>query len=155
MNSSELQNKISAILTPELESRNWFLVDCKVNGGTVQVFVDSDKGFTIENCATISRFLEGELDKEFNFSSSYSLEVSSPGMGKPLKVLRQYRKYAGRKVSVLLNDGSRKEGRLVSSNDNGILLEEIKTEKKKQTLLGQIEINFNQIKSTTVVVEFK
>ncbi len=154
MNNSELQNKITAILEPELQQHDWFLVECKVQNGRVQVAVDADNGFTIENCVKLSRLLESELNAEFPFSDNYSLELGSPGMGNPFKVWRQYKKYTGRKVIIITTEGQTKNGKMIEVSDKGIVLETTKIEKKIETVTGQIEIPFTQIKSTALVVTF-
>ncbi len=154
MNNSEVQKQIKTILEPELQKQDWFLVDCVVSNGRVIVAVDTDTGFTIENCVRLSRLLEAELNKSFPFSEHYSLEVGSPGMGNPLKVFRQYKKFKGRKVAVVTVEGDRMEGRMIEVSDTGIVIEKSKMDKKKEVITGQVEIPFTQIKTTTLVVTF-
>src|SRR5437016_5044208 len=93
-----LENRIKELLEVLLREKNSYLVDMKLNPGQLQVFVDRDPNITIDDCVYISRGLQKQLDKEFPFSEQYSLEVSSPGMGQPLKVLQQYKKFVGRNV---------------------------------------------------------
>ena len=90
----------------------------------------------------------------FPFSENYSLEVGSPGMGNPLKVFRQYKKFLNRKVIVVTNEGERHEGKMIEVSEARIVIEKSKTEKKKEVITGQIEIPFTQIKTTTLVVTF-
>ncbi len=149
-----MKDKIGALLEPILKEKDWFLVDLKVLPGTVQVFMDSDKGITIENCAFVNRSLLTELNLMMPFSEKYTLEVSSPGMGQPLKVMRQYKKFTGRKVNVLLNDGVKKTGRMTFASEEKVVLEETKMEKHREIVTGQTEIPFQNIKATTVVVTF-
>src|SRR6202012_822405 len=122
----QLKDRILAILEPKLKEENWFLVDLKVNPASVLVFIDSDKGFSIENCITVSRLLSSTLNAEMPFSDQYTLEVSSPGMDQPFKVMNQYYKYKGRKVDVLTNDGVKRTGRMVEVDNDKIVLEETK-----------------------------
>lgn len=150
----QLKDKINKLLEPILGEKDWFLVDLKVLPGAVQVFIDSDNGVTIENCAAVNRGLLTELNLMMPFSDRYTLEVSSPGISQPLKVMRQYRKFTGKKVNVLMNNGIRKTGRMISSDENKILLEEYKTEKHREIVTGQTEIPFHNIKATTVVLNF-
>jgi len=154
MNNSEVKKLTTDILELELQKQDWFLVDCVVSNGRVIVAVDADTGFTIANCVRLSRLLESELNKLFQFSEQYSLEVGSPGMGNPLKVFRQYKKFNGRKVTVVTTEGERIEGRMVEVADEGIVIEKSKMEKKKEVITGQVEIPFTQIKTTTLVVTF-
>ncbi len=77
------------------------LADRRERGRRIlQVFVDTDDGITIAQCAEISRDLGVELDKQSVVNESYELEVSSPGIDKPLKLLRQYKKNIGRRYNV-------------------------------------------------------
>lgn len=150
-----VETRIRELLGTLLEEKSSYLVELKVNPGhSVQVFVDRDPHITIEDCAYISRGLQRELDKEFPFSEEYALEVSSPGMGEPLKVLRQYKKCVGREVSVLLLSGVKKTGLLMYADEEKIILEENIKPKSKETESVQTPIPFLNIKSTSVVIKF-
>jgi len=83
----------------------------------------------------------------------FSLEVSSPGLDEPLKMHRQYVKNIGRTVEVLFEDGSKKEGKLITVTDADILLEHTEG-KGKKAITQQLVIPFNHIKSTTVQIKF-
>jgi len=100
----EIKEKIKSLLAPILDQHQAFLIDIAVRnergGKLVQVFVDTDIGVIIEQCAKISRELAGEIERENVIETSYRLEVSSPGIDKPLKLLRQYRKNIGRRFVV-------------------------------------------------------
>ena len=83
----------------------------------------------------------------------YSLEISSPGVDEPLKMMRQYKKNIGRKLEVLLNveDSLPIEGRLTALDEIELTLE---IDQKKTTEKKIEKILFNQIKSATVLIEF-
>ena len=66
----------------------------------IQVFLDTDEGISIAQCAECSRDLAAKLDELNVITEPYELEVSSPGLEKPLKVLRQYKKNVGRRFKV-------------------------------------------------------
>ncbi|MEP7127302.1 MAG: ribosome maturation factor [Chitinophagales bacterium] len=150
-----LEERIKELLDALLREKDSYLVDLKVRKGQmVQVFVDRDPHITIEDCVWISRGLQKELDKEFPFSEQHTLEVSSPGMGEPLKVLRQYKKCVGREVEVLLLSGMKKSGTLFYADEEKIILEETITNKMKDQAPEQTEIPFLNIKSTNVVIKF-
>lgn len=150
-----LEEQIKEVLEILLREKDSYLVELKVRKGQlVQVFVDRDPHITIEDCAWISRGLQKELDKLFPFSEQHTLEVSSPGMGEPLKVLRQYKKCVGREVEVLLLSGMKKKGTLLYADEEKLVLEEIFTTKLKETTPLQTEIPFLNIKSTNVVIKF-
>ena len=100
----EIKEKIKSLLPPVLDQYQAFLIDIAVRnergGKLLQVFLDTDIGVTIDQCAEISRSLASEIDRENFIETSYRLEVSSPGIDKPLTLLRQYRKNVGRRFKV-------------------------------------------------------
>ncbi|MBI5463538.1 MAG: ribosome maturation factor RimP [Ignavibacteriales bacterium] len=96
--------KIEDFLTPCLNELNAYLVDVTVGGEgrgkIVTVLVDTESGISIQQCAQISRALGRLFDAENLIDGPYRLEVSSPGIDKPIKLLRQFKKCVGRKFSV-------------------------------------------------------
>jgi ribosome maturation factor RimP len=82
------------------------------------------------------------------------LEVSSPGMDNPLKVLRQYKRRLGREVIVVKTDGERVEGIMKAADENGITIEENLKSKKKIVETITLEIPFTEIKSTKLKLNF-
>ncbi|MEK7255071.1 MAG: ribosome assembly cofactor RimP [Bacteroidota bacterium] len=156
-----IEEKIHALLAAKFQEADFqdcFLVEFHLHrGNKLDVFIDCDSGLTLDKCRQISRHLEAALDQEGWLGEDYTLEVSSPGLSRPLKLLRQYQKNAGRKVEVTLQDGAVKTGILKSASDDGILLEETlvtKTGKKKTTTVVQTELPFKDIKKTMVVISF-
>ncbi|MBI3578953.1 MAG: ribosome maturation factor RimP [Ignavibacteriales bacterium] len=101
---SEIKEKITNLAQGVLEGKEIFLVDITIRGErgskVAQVYVDTDKGITIEECAQISRELGTVIDEMRVFQGAYHLEVSSPGIDKPLRLLRQYPKNIGRPFKV-------------------------------------------------------
>lgn len=132
-----------------------FLVEIKMTpGNQITVLVDADNGITIEKCTAINRALYKYIEESALFTDgNFSLEVSSPGVDNPLKWHRQYLKNMGRKVEVLLNDGTKLEGVLLRVNEEEIILEE-KQGKGKNITMKETTILFNQIKHTTVLITF-
>ena len=95
-----------------LEGTPGFVVDVKVAAGNViRISLDNDNSTSIENCMALSRHIEGSFDRE---EEDFSLDVGSPGLDQPLKVLRQYQKLIGKQVMVLPRVGKKVEGELVS-----------------------------------------
>jgi ribosome maturation factor RimP len=66
----------------------------------LRLFIDKDGGITLDDCADVSRELSLILDVEDVISCNYSLEVSSPGLDRPLKKLSDYERFAGRLIKV-------------------------------------------------------
>lgn len=133
MNFEEVKNKIEAWLQPLLTEKNLFLVDIKFPmGRQIEVYVDSDEGIHISECAELSRFLEKNLDESGLVPENYILEVSSPGMTNPLKVPRQYKRRIGRILEITKTNGQQLEAKLLAVDDDKITLEEVLPEVKKK-----------------------
>ena len=86
-------------------------------------------------------------------NGDFSLEVSSPGLDEPLKLFRQYRKNIGRYVDVTMKEGSRVEGKLIDTTEDGIVVE-TETGKGKKKEIKQESILFDQIKQTKIQIKF-
>jgi ribosome maturation factor RimP len=104
MTNAELGSKIFELAHPLVKATDGFLVDVvvKQEGGTsiLQVFFDTEPGVTIEQCAQVSRELNRAIEMQRLIERSYQLEVSSPGIDRPLKLLQQYKKNIGREYRV-------------------------------------------------------
>lgn len=77
----------------------------------VRVFIDSPNGVTVDDCAKVSRQIGSVLDVEDPIQGEYNLEVSSPGLDRPLYTLAQYRQYVGYRIQLRLRfpfEGKRK-----------------------------------------------
>lgn len=163
MSVEALKTNIEHWLLPMLTENNFFLVDIKINmGKKVEVYVDSDEGIHIDDCANISRFLEKHLDGSGLVPENYILEVSSPGMSNPLKVPRQYKKRLGRILEVVKTNGEKLEAQLVAADDEKILLKEVVAEKKKNKKKDEpaaappkeYELKYAEIKRATLHFNF-
>lgn len=93
----------------------------------VRVFIDKPSGVTLNDCEQMSRDLSDELDKNDFIPHAYILEVSSPGLERPLKRPEDYRRFQGRLIEIKCFapvNGSRKlRGRLTGSDQEGISIE--------------------------------
>ena len=95
-----------------------FLTDIRVDkNNKILVNVDRNEGISIDDCVSISRSLESRLDRD---REDFALEVSSPGLDSPFKVIEQYHKNKGKKVRVVSKDGLTVEGLLKEVSDSGI-----------------------------------
>ncbi len=157
-----IAEKIESLLKEKLKEAEFadcFLIEIKLHANNkLEVFIDSDTDITFETCSKISRFLESHLDENNWLGENYTLEVSSPGIGRPLIFLRQYKKNIGRKVEVSLKDGSNKTGLLLNATDETLHIEEkirVKEGKKKKTQIIETAIPFDEINKTIVKIEFK
>ncbi len=98
------KEKIEELVVPLLSSREAWLVDIQIRGErgetVIQVLVDTDAGISIGACAEISRELGRLTEANDVIQTRYRLEVSSPGLDRPLRLLRQYAKNVGRSFRV-------------------------------------------------------
>jgi ribosome maturation factor RimP len=101
---SKTVDSITALVAPILSGMDAYLVEDNNRGERsskiLEVYADTDAGITADQLADISRLLSEELDRLDLFPGRYRLEVSSPGLGRPLKLARQYRKNVGRLLKV-------------------------------------------------------
>lgn len=134
---------------------SYFLVDIRIKPtNNVKVYLDGDNGITIEKCVQFNRALYKKIEGADIFpGGDFSLEISSPGLDEPLKSIRQYKKNIGRKVEIILQDGTRKEGKLIDVSEDGIIVEETTGKNKNRQLINQTFL-FNNIKTTKVQVVF-
>ena len=137
------------------ETPDIFLVSVRIKPtNNIKVFLDADSGLSIEKCVKINRSLYRAIEENGWYpDGNFSLEVSSPGLEEPLKMLRQYAKNIGRSVAVVLNDNSKAEGKLLQANEELIQLEYTVGKNKKAVTLVK-DIPFDQIKQTTVQIAF-
>src|SRR5690606_13292675 len=98
---------------------------------------DGDQGISIQDCAAISRYVGFQLEESDAISHAYRLEVSSPGIDRPLSMVRQYRKNVGRTVQVSMPDGVTKAGKLLEVADDAIVIVETIKEKGKKAVEQQ------------------
>ena len=156
-----MESRIKALLEEKFKEEAFadcFLVATSIKkGNKLEVFIDSDSGMTFKKCQQLSRYLEQFIDEEQWLGEKYTLEVSSPGITRPLMFIRQYYKNINRTLTVKLKDGSKKEGVLKTVSDQEITIEEkikIQKGKKKKTELQLTAIPFNQIKESVVKILF-
>jgi len=133
-----------------------YLVDVTVSASNkIRVTIDNFRGISIQECVTMSRWIENQLDRE---QHDFELEVTSPGLDQPFKVLKQYEKNIGREVEVIFSDGQKTEGKLLAASENAIELEqelnEKKDNKKGKSTTKQVDIPFENIKETRIIIKF-
>ncbi|MBD9417238.1 ribosome maturation factor RimP [Pseudomonas sp. PDM16] len=103
--SSKLE-QLQAMLAPVVESLGYqcWGIEFISQGrhSLLRVYIDHDNGILIEDCEAVSRQVSAVLDVEDPISSEYTLEVSSPGMDRPLFTIEQFAKHAGEQVKIKL-----------------------------------------------------
>ena len=147
----KIQNLVDEVLSDDM-----FIVDIIVgSGNSISVTVDSDSGISIGKCVEISRHVEHSLDRE---TEDFSLEVSSPGLSQPIKILRQYLKNIGQRIEVETKTGEKQEGILKSASPEGFELEVAVKEKvdgSRILVTKSLNYSFEQIKTVKLVISFK
>jgi len=156
-----LEKKIEKLLLEKFKEEEFadcFIVEIILHEhNKLDVFVDCDSALDFRKCQRLSRYLEGFIDEEGWLGEKYTLEVSSPGLTRPLKFPRQYTKNIGRDFKVKQIEGKEEEGTLIAVSDEGIVLEKkvrIKEGKKKRTEIVQTPIAFDNIKKAKVKISF-
>ncbi len=145
---------VEKLLGPLLQE-DIFLVEIKIKPiNNIKIYLDADSGLGIEKCIRINRALYKLMEEMGMYpDGDFSLEVSSPGVEEPLKLLRQYYKNAGRNVEVIRNDNNRVEGKLAGVNEEEITIEYTVGKGKKAVEKTSI-IPFSDIKQTRVQIKF-
>ncbi len=145
-------------LVNEVVSEPFFVVDITVTPGNgIEILVDGDQGISIQKCVEISRHIEGNLDRE---TDDFALNVSSPGLGRPLKVHRQYLKNIGQKVEVARSGAEPLTGILKSVDNEGFDLEfttreKLEGSKRKIETLQVQRVLFSEGALVKNVISFK
>jgi len=148
------QEKLIADISRIVEDHGFFVVEISTNAQSkILIFMDSlSQNVTIENCIAVSRAI---LKSNEEIAEKYGIEVSSPGLDHPFKVIEQYKKNIGNQVAILLKDGKKIVGKLLKIESEQIFLEETKIKKEKKKKIEE-KINhifsFEQIKTTKQII---
>lgn len=146
-----IETKVSEILN---DLPGYFLVEISIKPtNNFKVFVDADQGAAIDQLSKINRVLYKWVEENFFPNGDFSIEVSSPGLDEPLKLDRQYFKNVGRFVDVLLKNGIKKEGKLLSVSENEIVIEEQKGHGKKKEMIEHRLLK-EEIKTIKIQIKF-
>ncbi len=136
-----------------------FIVEITVSSSNqINVEIDASEGsVSIDDCIRVSRNIEHNLDRE---ESDFELQVSSPGLDKPFRVVQQYIKNVGRDIKIKLTDGRQLQGLLKSADGQGFVVETTRKEriegkKKKETIIEEHTLTYDLVKETKIVISFK
>ncbi len=151
----DIKGKISELATSVAAEYGVEVVDIEFTGSmrrpTVRIFIDKTDGVTLDECALFSRAVSAVLDVEDPIKSSYVLEVSSPGLDRPLKRLRDFEKSTGKLARIITRESIERQnffvGRITEVRDNIIIL----TMKDN----GVIEIPFANVSKARLEIELK
>jgi ribosome maturation factor RimP len=147
------KQKIEGLVEEYLRGTGLFLVSVKISSANrIIVLADKNEGITIDECAGIHRHIEKGLDRDVE---DFELQVSSPGLDLPFGVIEQYFKNEGKKVEVADYEGAKYVGKLKNVTEGGFELETEIKNKERTIELKDISFNFEQIKSTRVILTIK
>ena len=146
--------QLGKMLEPGIRSMGYELVGIEYQGGgkgggLLRVYIDSEEGITADDCQKVSYQVSGLLDVEDPIPGHYTLEISSPGLDRPLFKADDFRRFAGHLVKLRLVqplDGQRRfKGRLTGVEDGRVLIEQDGED---------ISLPFEQIEQARLVPEF-
>ncbi len=105
MGLSTLEQKLTEIISAPVEALGFELVGLefiRARVSTLRVYIDSEEGITVDNCADVSHQVSAVLDVEDPIPGLYNLEISSPGLERPLFKAEHYQRFIGEAVSLVL-----------------------------------------------------
>ena len=149
------KEEIRKVVEPKIKELDGFFVDLKVNtANAITLFFDRMDGVQVEHCLVISKHIEEHFDREVE---DYELTVCSAGLDNPFMVDQQYHKYNSKEVGVLLTNGKRHKGIILSYENDILTLEVAKKKKgsKKENIIEEVVIQKAEIKETKLKINFK
>lgn len=155
---SKVKKEVLQIVENVIDGNEFFIVDTHISQikGTwmIKISADSDKGIGIDECGNLSRIINKKIDELYP-ETEYEIEITSPGVGEPLKLQRQYLKNRGRDIKIWLTNGKEIVGKLIEAiPDQKIVLEEYEKKKGKIITTKQTEIPVSDIKRSEVQISF-
>ena len=150
-----LQEEIKKVAEAKIKQLDGFLVDLKVNtANVITLFFDRIDGVQVDHCLEISKHIEDYFDRDVE---DYELTVCSAGLDNPFMVEEQYHKYNGHEVRVLLANGKRRKGVILSYEDDVLTLATKRKNKgaKKEYIVKEVVIPAIEIKETKLKINFK
>ena len=104
MKKTEIVERTEKLVMPIIEENHFELVDVEYvkEAGTwyLRLYIDKEGGITIDDCETVSRLFSDKLDEEDFIDDAYIMEVSSPGLGRPLKKEKDFKRSIGKEVEI-------------------------------------------------------
>ena len=148
------EQKAEALITPILDSMGFELVDVEfvkeAGEWYLRSYIDKEGGITINDCEAVSRLFSEKLDEEDFIEESYIMEVSSPGLGRPLKKEKDYKRSMGKELEIRTYKAIDREkefyGILQAYDDSSVTIETeegtTRTFDKKDIALIRLAIHF-------------
>lgn len=153
MDNHSVIDKVRSLAKGVADANGVELVDVKLLGRgsntILRVFIDREGGISLNDCATVSRDIEALLDVESPITHGYTLEVSSPGIDRPLKKIEDFVRYKGKKARIVI-DGLIENQSFFVGYLKEVRGEEILIELEKKT----VAIPHGMIKKARLEIEF-
>ena len=143
---NDLEERVRSLAEPVLTRHGAELVEVQVRRGRsqlVRIVADRPGGITLEVCARVSEELSRMLDVDDPIPGRYTLEVTSPGLDRPLRTEADFRKHAGKRVKVVRSDGRHEEGTVEDVMSDRVRLSRAS---------GAVEVPYADIAKATLVL---
>ena len=145
--------QLNKMLSPAVEGLGYEYVGLEYRSGSssamLRIYIDNENGINVDDCAKVSRQISAVLDVEDPITSEYTLEVSSPGLDRPLFIAEHYQQYIGEKIKCKLrmpiNKRRNFSGKLLEADMNNITLS-IDNE--------SVELSIDDIEKANLVPQF-
>lgn len=147
------EQKAEALILPIVEAQGFELVDVEyVKEGSnyyLRAYIDKPQGITVDDCEIVSRAFSQKLDEEDFIEEAYIMEVSSPGLGRPLKKEKDYKRSMGKELEIRTYRAVNREkefyGILTAYDENSVTIDcegEEKTFQKSDIALIRLAFDF-------------
>ena len=152
-----IENRIEELLLEKFkedEFKDCFLIEINMTSKkTIEIILDADDGLTLEKCQRISRYIENYLDTELPMGDDYTIEVSSPGVSRPLMYQRQYPKHIGRTLQITCHP---EKLNLEQNTEGGVIEEDEAKQQEANNSTGEkIEGKLLSIDNQQITLEFE
>ena len=142
----ELKDRLTSVIEPVVNGLGYELVLLEYapsrGTGTLRLFIDAPAGIQIEDCERVSREVAATLDVEDPIPSAYRLEVSSPGLDRPLVTADHFRRFAGERVRIEMAvpiGGQKRFRGILRGTDGQVVMLETETAQQVSLPLADIE----------------
>ena len=141
------KEQVLAVITPAIESLGFYIEDITITSAgkrsMLTVIVDGDTHLSLDQVTVATKAISEIVENLPTLGNNpFTLEVTSPGLDRPLTKPRHWRKNQDRLIKIILNDGKEVTGRIKDSNESSVKVD-------------QQEISFADIKRATLEIEFK
>ncbi len=147
-----VKEEIVSAVESLLEGTDKFLLSAQVSKtNVIDIFIDGDTAVTIQDCVALTKAFEEKFDRDVE---DYELRVSSAGVDKEFKFVRQLPKFTGKEIEIYLHGEKPFKAKLLSLNGNILQVEQVKGKGKKQEIIIK-EIDFEEAEKIKPLVKFK